>query len=117
MAGEAKQAWGQVGERFAALGRRIATHYEESGSTDEAAAEETRRAFERVATEIADALGRGVDTVSATFKDKEAGTELTEALNALGDAITATAQETGEAIKGHRGPDEPQPPPPADTTG
>jgi hypothetical protein len=114
MAGEAKQAWGQVGDRFAALGKRIATHYEESGSPDDDAAEETRKAFERVAGEIVDAIGRGVETVSTTFKDKEAGAELTGALNALGDAITATAHETGEAIKGNK-PDEPPPPPSAET--
>jgi hypothetical protein len=110
MTGEAKQAWGQVGERFAALGRRIATHYQEAGSTDEDAAAETRRAFERVANEVADAIGRGVETVGSTFRDQEAGAELTEALNAFGEAVTATAHETGDAIRG-LGRTEPPPPP------
>ena len=45
---------------------------------------------------------RGAETVEKTFKDHDAGRELTQAFNALGDAITATAEETADAIRGRK---------------
>jgi hypothetical protein len=109
----AKEAWSLVGDRFADLGKRIGKHYQETGETDQEAAAETEKALERAAKEVIEVVQRGVDTVGKTFKDKEAGTQLTEALNALGEAITATAHETGDAIRSRK--DAEPPPPPAGT--
>lgn len=114
MTDDAKQAWGQVGERFSALGKRIAEHYEASGDEREKA--ETEQALERAAKEIVAVLQRGAETVEKTFKDRDAGRDLTEAFNALGDAITATAHQTGDAIRSGKREDPP-PPPPSDATG
>ena len=102
MTDDAKQAWGQVGERFSALGRRIADHYQASG--EEAEAREAEQALQRAAKEIVAVVQRGAETVEKTFKDQDAGRELTQAFNALGDAITATAEETADAIRGRKGP-------------
>lgn len=113
---DAKQAWSQVGERFALLGERIAKHYKDSGDTDEQAAEETRKALERAAEQVVEVVQRSADTMGKTFKDKEAGEDLRQALNAFGDAITATGREVGGAIRGRKDDPNDPPPPPAATT-
>src|SRR6185436_5037660 len=43
MADDAKQAWNDVGERFASLGNRLSDKYRESGSGGEPGAAETQR--------------------------------------------------------------------------
>jgi hypothetical protein len=111
---DAKEAWSRVGERFAALGKRIAEHYQQTGETDQEAAAEAEKALERAAKEVVEVVQRGVDTVGKTFKDQEAGNDLTQALNALGEAIAATGREAGDAIRGRK--DSPEPPAQTDTT-
>jgi coenzyme F420-reducing hydrogenase alpha subunit len=112
---DAKQAWSRVGERFAALGKRVAEHYQETGGTDQEAAAEAEKALERAAKEVVEVVQRGVDTVGKTFKDQEAGNDLTQALNALGEAITATGREAGDAIRGRKDTPPEPPAPPTDT--
>ena len=62
--------------------------------------------------DLFDELSRGVTAVGATFKDDEAKRELSEAVNALGDAIAATVNEASEAIRSKGGSSTPPPPPP-----
>lgn len=98
MTDDAKQAWGEVGEKFASWGRRVVDRYEGSART-EAEEAETKREIERVAREVIDGVTRGVTAVGGTLRDQEATEELKSAVSALGDAITATVNEATEGIR------------------
>jgi signal transduction histidine kinase len=106
MTDEAKQAWGDVGEKFASWGRRVSDRYKESEHS-EAETEETTRELQRVAREVIDGLSRGVTAVGGTLRDHEATEDLKAAVSAIGDAITATVTEATEAIRsGKSGPSD-----------
>jgi len=112
MGDEAKQAWMQVGERFGAVGKRLAERYNTSG--DDTDAKEAERKLEEIAREVADRIERAVDAVDGTVRDPAARTDFKDALNALGDAITATAHDIGSAVRGGGdGEDQPRPDQPA----
>ncbi|MGZ4146640.1 MAG: hypothetical protein ACXVPL_02950 [Actinomycetota bacterium] len=110
----AKQAWGEVGERFSTWGRRVADRYHEAGSTAQTDADEAERELKRAMKELFDELSRGVSAVGATLKDDQAKQELSSAVSALGDAITATVTEATDAIRSKRSAPPPPPPPPTD---
>ena len=112
MAESAKQAWGEVGEKFSSWGRRLADRYHEAESAEKADADESERELKRAAKELVDELSKGVSALADTIRDDQAKKELSDALSAIGDAITATVNEATEAIrsKGNTTP----PPPPAD---
>jgi hypothetical protein len=107
MADETKQAWNKVGERFGSVGKRLADRYREGGS-DAAAAAEAEGKLEEVAKELMDRVGRAVDAVDGTVRDSEARNDFKDALNALGDALTATAKDVESAVRRNPSPgDEP----------
>jgi hypothetical protein len=108
MADDAKQAWNKVGERFGSVGKHLAERYKEGGS-DEAAAKEAERKVEEIAKELMDKVERAAEAVEGTVRDPEARNDLREALNALGDALTATAHDVGSAVR--RSPDTKDEPP------
>lgn len=118
MTESAKQAWGEVGEKFSSFGRRVADRYREAGSTESTDADEAERELKRAMKELFDELSRGVSAVGATLKDDQAKKELSGAVSAIGDAITATVSEATEAIRSKGSstspPPPPPPPPPAD---
>jgi hypothetical protein len=107
MADDAKQAWNRVGERFGSVGKRLADRYNEGGN-DEAAAKEAERKLEEIAKELMGRVERAIDAVDGTVRDPEARTDLKEALNALGDALTATAHDVESAVR--KSPDEKEQP-------
>ena len=53
--------------------------------------------------ELFDELSKGVSAVGATLKDDQAKKELSEAVSAIGDAITATVTEATDAIRSKGG--------------
>jgi hypothetical protein len=112
MSESAKQAWGEVGEKFSSFGRRVADKYREAGPTEKAEADEAERELKRAMKELFDELAKGVSTVGATFKDDQAKKDLSAAVSAIGDAITATVTEATEAIRSKGGSTPPPPPPP-----
>lgn len=99
MTDSAKDAWGEVGEKFASWGRRVADRYKEAGSTDAEAAKESERELQRAAKELIDELGRGFTAVGKTLTDDQANKDLGAAVSAIGDAITATVNEASQAIR------------------
>jgi hypothetical protein len=101
MTDDAKQAWGEVGERFASWGRRVTDRYKGTEPTEEEAEASTRE-LERVAREVIDGVTRGVTAVGGTLRDHEATEDLKAAVGALGDAITATVTEATDAIRSSR---------------
>jgi hypothetical protein len=94
----AKDAWSQVGERFASWGRRVTDRYQEGAPAD-ATAEDTQRDLHREAKGVIDEISRGFAALGKTIRDDSANKELSEALDALGDAITATVTEAGKSIR------------------
>ena len=117
MTDSAKQAWGEVGEKFSSWGRRLADRYHEAGPKETTDADEAERELTRAMKELFDELSRGVSAVGSTLKDGQAKKELSDAVTALGNAITATVNEATEAIrsKGGGAPPPPPPPPPPPT--
>jgi DNA-binding ferritin-like protein len=118
MSEHAKEAWGEVGEKFSSWGRRVADRYKEAGST-QAEVEESQRQLVQAAKDVVDELARGFTAVGKTFRDEEANRELQEAVSAIGDAITATVNEATEGVRSGRskgedsdGSHEGTPPPP-----
>ena len=72
MTESAKQAWGEVGEKFSSFGRGVADRYHEAGSTGRTDADEADRELKRAMKELFDELSKGVSAVGATFKDDQA---------------------------------------------
>jgi hypothetical protein len=115
MTDSAKQAWGEVGEKFSSWGRRVADRYHEAGSTETTDADQAERELKRAVKELFDELSKGVSAVGATLKDDQAKKELSEAVSAIGDAITATVTEATDAIRSKGGSSPPPPPPRTDS--
>jgi hypothetical protein len=111
MADDAKQAWMRVGERFGSVGKKLADRYKEGGD-GETAATEGQHKLEEVAKDLLARVERAVDAVDGTVRDPDARTDVKEALNALGDALTVTAREVESAVR--RGGDSKQQTPPDD---
>ena len=113
MADDAKQAWNDVGEHFASLGKRLSERYREAGPSGETDARETQRKIEDAAKEVGDQLSRALDALGTTIHDDAAKADLKQALSAVGEALGATFDEAGQAIRRTMRPkDESSPPPP-----
>ena len=99
MTESAKDAWGEVGEKFASWGRRVADSYQEAGSDGAAAAEDSQRELQRAAKEVIEELSRGFSAMGKTLRDDQANRDLGAAVSAIGDAITATVNEASRAMR------------------
>jgi HAMP domain-containing protein len=108
-----KQAWGEVGERFTSLGKRLADNYR-SGQPDAPTPKETQRDVQEVVREIGNQLGRALDALDETVRDEDARRDLRGAFTALGTAISATVDEATGAMRSTSNTDEP--PRPDDAT-
>jgi hypothetical protein len=80
-----KDAWNEVGDRFTAVGKRLAGHY---GSVRRRSTKETQHKVEEVVREIGNQLGRALEAVDDTVRDDAARQDLKQAFNALGSAIS-----------------------------
>lgn len=103
-----KQAWGEVGERFTSLGKRLASNYR-TGETGDASPAETQHKVEEVVREIGNQLGRAFEAVDDTVRDDDARQDLKQAFNALGSAISSTVEDAATAIRGPKGEEPPRP--------
>lgn len=111
MTDNAKDAWGEVGDRFSAWGRRVADRYREQGDGGTERADEAERELTTAAKDLFDELARGVKALGATIKDQEANAELSDAVSALGNAITASVTEAADALRSKGDPPSTPPPP------
>jgi hypothetical protein len=109
MTEDAKQAWSEVADRFSAWGKRVADRYHEADEGGEAKAAEAERDLTEAAKGLFDELAKGVKAFGATIKDQEANAELSDAVSALGNAITASVTEATDAIRS-KGSNPPPPP-------
>jgi hypothetical protein len=114
MAQNAKDAWNEVGERFASLGRHLSDHYREAGpgaTGPGADQKDTQRKLEEAARQIGNQLDRAFSAIDGTLRDAEAKKDLREAVGAIGSAVSATIDDAGSAIRRRGGSDETWPEP------
>jgi hypothetical protein len=102
-----KNAWNEVGDRFTAVGKRLAGHYD--ARSDGASAKETQHKVEEVVREIGNQLGRALEAVDDTVRDDGARQDLKQAFNALGSAISSTVEDAASAIRGPKDEEPPRP--------
>ena len=81
-----KDAWNEVGERFASWGRRLTDHYRESGS--EESVQDAQRKLKEAARQIGNELDRVFSAMDDTFRDQQAK-NFSQALG----RVTQTAKE------------------------
>ena len=116
-----KEAWNEVGEGFATWGRRLSERYKDAGAVGGEAAKESQRKLEEAAREVSTQLNRAFTALGDTIRDEDAKKALKDAVGSIGEAVTVTVGEAGEAIRrigSSGGPDEaPERPddPPAST--
>jgi hypothetical protein len=99
MSGSPKQAWSEVGERFAELGSRLAERYRALGDSEGQEAEERRRKVEEALRAARDQLDRTFTSVGDTLRDPGTKESLGKAVDSLGEAISATFNEAGDEIR------------------
>lgn len=95
---ESRQAWEDVGERFAALGRRVKQHYEqrgEQGGTDP----DDRRDVEDALRKLADSLDQAFTAVGQAVRDPAFGEETRRAAASLGEALSTTFAEVSDDLR------------------
>jgi hypothetical protein len=102
-----KDAWNEVGDRFTAVGRRLADHY--GTRTEGASPKDTQHKVEEVVREIGNQLGHALEAMDDTVRDDEARRDLKQALNALGSAISSTVEDAASVIRGPKGEEPPRP--------
>jgi len=95
---ESKQAWDDVGEHFAALGRRVKQHYEERGG-QQGAAPTDRREVEDALRKLADSLDQAFTAVGNAVRDPAFGEETRRAADSLGEALSATFAEVSDDLR------------------
>lgn len=101
-----KDAWNEVGDRFTAVGKRLAGHYDKR---NDGSAKDTQHKVEEVVREIGNQLGRAFEAVDDTVRDDAARQDLKQAFNALGSAISSTVEDAATAIRGPKGEEPPRP--------
>jgi hypothetical protein len=97
MPDDAKQAWSEVGAKFSSFGRSVADRYREVEA--EPSDRSTESDLRRAATELIDELSRGFSAIGATLRDEQAKQDLSNAVTAIGDAITATVNEATQGLR------------------
>ena len=102
-----KDEWNAVGDRFTAVGKRLAGHYGERN--DGGSPKETQHKVEEVVREIGNQLGRALEAVDETVRDDGARQDLKQAFSALGSAISSTVEDAATAIRGSKGEEPPRP--------
>jgi len=101
-----KGSWNEVGDRFTAVGKRLAGHYDKrTGGSPK----DTQRKVEEVVREIGNQLGHAFEAVDDTVRDDAAREDLKQAFNALGTAISSTVEDAASAIRGPKNEEPPRP--------
>jgi len=95
---ESRQAWDEVSESFAALGRRVKQHYEQRGG-QEGPAPADRKAVEDALRKLADSLDLAFTAVGDAVRDPAFGEETRRAAASLGEALSATFGEVSDDLR------------------
>ena len=100
MVENSKEAWEEVGDRFAAFGRMVAEHYKQRGETVGAPpSEEDRRKLEEAVATVTRQLDQAFTSFGDTLRDPEAKESLKQAARSVGDALSVTVTEVGHEVR------------------
>jgi hypothetical protein len=87
MAGSSKEAWDEVGERFAVFGRALAARYKQLEQERGATTEEDKRRLDEAVSTITRQLDQAFTSVGDTIRDPRAKDDLKLAARSVGDAL------------------------------
>ena len=99
MAGSSKEAWDEVGERFAVFGRALAARYKQLEQERGATTEEDKRRLDEAVSTITRQLDQAFTSVGDTIRDPRAKDDLKLAARSVGDALSVTFQEVSDEIR------------------
>lgn len=104
MAGTAKDAWNDVGERFTSWGKLVTERYREAepgdaAQTEAASAAGEERRLDEAARDLTQQLNRAFTALGETLRDAEAKDRLKDAVKALGEAVSVTVTETTDELR------------------
>ncbi len=102
MADDIKNAWGEVGESFADLGRRVSEHYRKLGS-EQAATPDQDKVRDALRT-IADQLDQAFTSLGDTLRDPGAKQSMDRVVKTFGNAMNTTFEHLGEKFRGRPQP-------------
>jgi hypothetical protein len=94
---DSKNAWARVGLNFAAVGDKLRTHAREAKS-EATGSEADQAAVVEALNTLGKAMNQAASSVSNAVKDPEVRDQLTQALNSVGDALTATFADVGDKV-------------------
>ncbi len=104
MADSTMDAWSEVGENFAAVGRRVSERFRQLGEEGAGVAGEDRKKLEEAFKTITDRLDQAFTSAGEAFRDPESRETVNRAVRSLGDALNATFAEAGRRL--HRDPED-----------
>ncbi len=97
MADRIKDAWDEVGDGFADLGRRLSEHYNKLGPDPSASVDEEKvREAIRLLT---DQVDRAFTSLGDTLRDPSAKKGIDRVVKSFGRALATTFSEVGEEIR------------------
>jgi hypothetical protein len=106
MAGSSKEAWDEVGDRFATFGRALAARYKQLEQERGATTEEDKRKIEEAFSTITRQLDQAFTSLGETIRDPSAKDDLKQAARSVGDALGVTFQEVSGEIRKRIGKSE-----------
>lgn len=112
MARSSKDAWDEVGERFAVFGRALAARYKQLEQERGATTEEDKRKIEEAFSTLTRQLDRAFTSLGDTIRDPSAKDDLKLAARSVGDALTVTFQDVSDEVRKRIGRSEPTDTPP-----
>jgi HEAT repeat protein len=112
MAESSKEAWDEVGERFAVFGRTLAARYKQLEQERGATPEEDKRAIDDAIQTVTRTLDQAFTSLGDTIRDPAAKQGLKDATRAVADALGVTFSEVTVEIRKRvgRGGEPPAPP-------
>ena len=99
MADSSKEAWDEVGERFAVFGRSLAARYKQLEQDRGATTEDDKRKVEEALSTITRQLDQAFTSLGDTIRDPGAKDGLKQAARSVGDALAITFSEVTEEVR------------------
>jgi len=99
MAESSKEAWDEVGERFAVFGRALAARYKQLEQERGATTEEDKRKLEEAIQTVTRTLDQAFTSLGDTIRDPRAKDGLKDAARSVGDALGVTFSEVSEEVR------------------
>lgn len=110
MAESSKEAWDEVGERFAVFGRALAARYKQLEQERGATTEEDKRKVEEAIQTVTRTLDQAFTSLGDTIRDPAAKDGLKQAARSVGDALGVTFTEVADEVRKRMGRGDAAPP-------